>query len=119
VVNDIGHLAYLYRYADIAWIGGGFNKTGIHNAIEAAIYGIPVFWGPNYNRYREAVDLIQYNAAISVKNADELLNCILDQDKTKVIQHNTMAYVAQQLGATDRIMNYLEEKCVFNISKNS
>ncbi|MHB8260409.1 MAG: 3-deoxy-D-manno-octulosonic acid transferase [Bacteroidia bacterium] len=72
VVNTMGLLAKMYHYANCAYIGGGFNG-GLHNTLEAAVYGIPLtFYGDDYTHYNEAVDLIKLGAAINITTADEL-----------------------------------------------
>ncbi|HVG17161.1 MAG TPA: glycosyltransferase N-terminal domain-containing protein, partial [Chitinophagaceae bacterium] len=66
VIDNVGMLSRLYYYATIAFIGGGFSKDGIHNSLEAAVFGKPLIWGPNYSKYREAVDLVEAGAGTSV-----------------------------------------------------
>lgn len=80
IIDTIGILSFLYRYADIAYVGGGFG-VGIHNVLEPAVYGIPVIFGPNFKKFKEAEDLIQQGGAYSLKNTqgfqglmDELIN---------------------------------------------
>jgi 3-deoxy-D-manno-octulosonic-acid transferase len=81
VVNTMGLLSKVYYYADCAYIGGSFDG-GLHNTLEAAVYGIPVvFYGDNYLKYNEAVDLIKLGAAVTVANSNELadtFNSFLD-----------------------------------------
>lgn len=110
IVNSIGHLSYLYRYADATWIGGGFTKSGIHNIIEPAVYGLPVIFGPNYSRYREATDMIARGAALSITDAAGLVQNLKDEKALSLLGHNARQYVQEQLGATHKIMAYLEEK---------
>ena len=64
-------LSSLYRYGNVAYIGGGFGK-GIHNILEAATYGLPVLFGPRYGKFQEAVDLIRLGGAFSVENYEIL-----------------------------------------------
>ena len=71
VVDTIGMLSSLYRFGSIAYVGGGFG-SGIHNILEAAVYGIPVIFGPRYQRFNEAVALIQQGGAHAVKTNREL-----------------------------------------------
>jgi 3-deoxy-D-manno-octulosonic-acid transferase len=110
VVNSIGHLSYLYRYADVVWIGGGFTKSGIHNIIEPAVYGLPVLFGPNYSRYREAADMIAQGAARSVAHAAGLVQCFKDEEALLSLGNHARTYVEDQSGATHKIMAYLEAK---------
>lgn len=79
LIDNIGLLSALYQYADIAVVGGGFGK-GIHNTLEPAVYGIPVFFGPNYKKFAEAVALVQAGGAMACDNLEvmerEILQCI-------------------------------------------
>lgn len=110
IIDCIGLLSSIYRYGKIAYIGGGFG-AGIHNTLEAAVYGIPVIFGPRYQKFNEAVTLIQQGGAFSIHNKtelDELLDSLLrDQAITETAGRQALAYVNSQLGATDIIMKYL------------
>lgn len=107
IIDNIGMLSSLYRYGTVAYIGGGFGK-GIHNTLEAAAYGIPVFFGPNYKKFREAVDLTAQGAAFPIKNYDELalqLNTLSDNpDKLKQAGTIAGAFVASGRGATETVI---------------
>ena len=63
IIDNIGMLASLYQYASIAYIGGGFGDDGVHNVLEAAVYGKPVLFGPVYEKFAEAVQLVELQAA--------------------------------------------------------
>jgi 3-deoxy-D-manno-octulosonic-acid transferase len=119
IVDQVGLLLQLYSYAKVAWIGGGFGK-GIHNTLEAAVYGLPVGFGPNYQKFREARELIAVGAAFSTSEPIYLANTILNWDKDEVSwQHASRAarqYVLSNAGATDRIISYLSEKKVLIVS---
>ena len=108
IIDNIGILSSLYGYASIAYIGGGFGK-GIHNVLEAAAYGMPVLFGPNYQKFQEAVELIQLKAAYSVNSTEELkekLNLFLnDSVLLKETSLVSKKYVEQKTGATDIILN--------------
>ena len=75
VVDSIGQLAYLYRYADFALVGGAFG-TGLHNILEPVIYGKPVIFGPRYRKFPEAVELLRLGGAVSVRRPEDLKNAI-------------------------------------------
>jgi 3-deoxy-D-manno-octulosonic-acid transferase len=109
IVDSVGKLAYLYQYTDIAYIGGGFG-VGIHNILEAACYAKPVIFGPNYQKFKEARDLIELGGAFSVKNSNELkdvLNSLLKNNEIiKAKNKVCFDYVKQNLGATDKIFKY-------------
>ena len=103
VIDTMGLLSSIYRFGHVAYIGGGFG-VGIHNTIEAAVYGVPVIFGPNYEHFREAKGLIGIGAARSIKNYNELeaaLNTALEQKE--IIGPKAAAYVQSELGATDII----------------
>ncbi len=112
IVAEVGFLSFLYRYADIVWIGGGFTRTGIHNIIEPAVYGKPVFFGPEYSRYREAVDMLEAGAVVSTNDTKHLLSIWQDENALQVLGNSALSYVQEQLGATERILRYLELKCL-------
>lgn len=75
IIDTIGILSSVYRYGTIAYIGGGFG-VGIHNTLEAAVYGIPVLFGPNYQRFQEAIKQIEIGAAQSVENHNQLTDSL-------------------------------------------
>lgn len=108
VVDTMGLLSSLYRYADVAYIGGGFG-VGIHNTLEAAVYGIPVLFGPNYQRFREAVGLIEAGASRSVSNYNELRDGLDDAFARQAeMGAQSKAFVAKGCGATMRILRSLK-----------
>ena len=85
IIDKIGILSKIYRYADIAYIGGGFGK-GIHNCLEAAVYNIPVVFGPNYHKFQEAQDFISLGIAKSVNNPNQFRNAISNFEKLDIKQ---------------------------------
>lgn len=113
LIDNIGLLSQLYRHAWVCFIGGGFGK-GIHNTLEAAVYGKPVFFGPVHHKFREALELKQVQGAFSVRDEQEwglilqnmLVNPALYTNSAKA----SGAYVRQRVGATDIIMKYFQEK---------
>lgn len=110
VIDRIGLLATLYRYANYAYIGGGFGR-GIHNILEAAVWGIPVFFGSRYSQFREAVDLVELQAAFSLRDADTLRALVKQYPPDSAAYHQiaqiARQYVRQHVGATSRIMAHL------------
>ena len=103
VVDTMGLLSSIYTFGQVAYIRGGFGE-GIHNTIEAAAYGMPVLFGPNYDIFREAHDLINTQAARSIHNyheLDEALHTALNQHTE--IGARAAAYVESELGTTDKI----------------
>jgi len=112
IVNGIGYLSHLYAYGDIAYIGGGFGK-GIHNTLEAATFGMPIIFGPNYQKFQEAKDLINKGAAFSVKNKEtftEKLEELID-NKQMLTGCATISksYVYNNRGATNIILLKIKE----------
>lgn len=109
IIDNIGLLSSLYKYADIAIIGGAFG-SGLHNILEAVVYGCPVIFGPKYYRYPEAVDLLNIGGACSVRNVNELINDInfLAAPENKEFLHKTCKdFVASRKGATEKIFNII------------
>ena len=103
LVNTIGLLSSIYQFGQVAYVGGGFGE-GIHNTIEAAVYGVPVIFGPKYQRFREAQGLIDAGAGKSVRKYKELEEAV----ETAFAQHEDVgakatAYVESELGATEKI----------------
>jgi len=104
VLDTMGLLSSAYRYGQIAYIGGGFG-VGIHNTLEAAVYAMPVVFGPNYKKFREACDLIDCNGGFSVADYAELeqvLNMLLLDNVEAGV--NAGNYVKNNCGATPIIM---------------
>ena len=77
IIDNIGMLSRLYKYAHITYVGGGFTKDGVHNVLEAAVYGRPVLFGNNYKKYREAVDLVKAGGAESFTDPGELYKTLM------------------------------------------
>lgn len=113
IVDTIGLLSKIYRYAKLAYIGGGFGK-GIHNTLEAAVYNIPVIFGPKYEKFREARDLIELKCGFSINSIAELENIIfmlVEQEETYLnVQKSLSSYISSSFGATDKIFNNLHLK---------
>ncbi len=113
VIDNMGMLSSLYHYASIAFIGGGFTDEGIHNTLEAAVYGVPVVFGPVYDKYLEAVELIETGAAFPAEDVVELEQIIrtllTDENHRKSAGIAAKKYVAEKAGATRKIMDYIQE----------
>ena len=113
ILDTMGLLSRVYGSAEWAYIGGGFG-VGIHNTLEAAVYGIPVAFGPKYRKFKEACDLISLGVAQSVRNDDELLQWFdsLRDNKVRLaeISHTSEAYVAKHRGATEKVVKAIFEK---------
>ncbi len=113
IIDRIGMLSSLYRYGQVAYVGGGFGSDGIHNILEAAVYGIPVVFGPVYEKYREAVELVELGGAFSVDTAlafEEVVNRLFtDQPYYKAASEAAKRYVSENTGATEKIIRYIQE----------
>ena len=111
IVDCLGILSSIYRYGKFAYIGGGFG-VGIHNILEAATYGIPVTFGPKYQKFKEARDLIARRGATSIKSQEEfyaLLNEYVKNNRARQESGNIcLEYVKENLGATERIIGRIE-----------
>jgi 3-deoxy-D-manno-octulosonic-acid transferase len=112
IIDNVGMLSSLYRYAGIAYIGGGFGK-GIHNTLEAATFGMPIIFGPNYQRFREAVELVNRGCAFPVEDYG-MLNSILtdlinDEEQRKTIGEKSASFVKESTGATALIVESIEK----------
>lgn len=108
IIDAIGFLSGIYRYGQVAYVGGGFG-VGIHNTLEAAVYGIPVIFGPNYTSFREAIGLIDAKGGFSINNASDYSR-IVEQfmSDSKVLSdagHNAGKYVQDNSGATETIFS--------------
>ena len=111
VVNTIGILKKIYRYARFAYVGGGFMSS-IHNTQEALVYGCPVVIGPKYHKFVEAVDLVKDGGMFSVSNQQELNDIferlINDEVFYDKVSNICQDYVKLSIGATKKILNYLQ-----------
>ena len=109
VVDKMGLLSHLYRYGQVAYIGGGFGD-GIHNTIEAAVYGLPVVFGPKYHKFREAEELVDTGAGLPVKDYKTFAKA-MDQALAEYPTLGPIArdYVREAKGATARIYGALFE----------
>lgn len=113
IIDNIGMLSALYRYGKIGYIGGGFG-VGIHNTLEAAVYGIPVVFGPKYQKFHEARELIRCEGGYSIENYSQLEEQfdLLYQDNELLNKSSkaSLNYVKSMKGATRLIMEHLEKE---------
>lgn len=109
LMDGVGHLQFLYGTGRIAYIGGGFGK-GIHNTLEPMAFGIPVIFGPKYNRFIEAVEQIKNGGAFSVQTANEfkeIWNELEDVSTYKEASASNSKYIYAHSGATSMVVDYL------------
>ncbi len=108
IINNIGLLSSVYKYADIAYVGGAF-KTGLHNILEPACFSLPVVFGPEYSKFREASEMIGLDIAISIRNYSELkgkLNSLMsNKEILREKSNNAGNYIKSKVGATLMIID--------------
>jgi len=113
VIDNMGLLSRIYKYAHFVVVGGGFGK-GLHNAVEAAVYGVPLAYGPRHLKFNEAVELVRLKAGITADSPEKLTEVILDllgkPEQLGEMADSSKAYVLAGSGATAKVMRYLSEK---------
>jgi 3-deoxy-D-manno-octulosonic-acid transferase len=113
IIDNIGMLSKLYKYATITYVGGGFGDDGVHNVLEAAVYGKPVVIGPVYEKYVEAVELETAGGLLVVNTAlelEETFNELLTNTNAyKASCEAARNYVYNNKGATEKIMQFIQE----------
>lgn len=112
IINTIGILTKIYSYATIAYVGGGM-KTGLHNVLEPAVFGIPVVIGKNYSKFKEAKELVQKGGIISVSNANDFErtfhNLLASSKKRHFCGQINAQYVSNSKGATEIFIQYVKK----------
>lgn len=112
IIDNIGMLSRLYYYANFTYIGGGFNKSGIHNTLEAAVFSKPVIFGPNYEKFSEAINLIKNKGGFSYQSANQLEKIIKNLNSNPGILNNygenAGRFVKENTGATKIILDYIQ-----------
>ena len=110
IIDTIGFLSKIYKYADIAYVGGGMGTKGLHNTLEAAVFGIPIIIGKNYSKHPEAKSMILNGGMFSISSFHEFKNVMgsLIQDtneRLKIGQLNT-DFIKKNRGAVIQIMEF-------------
>ena len=108
IVDSIGMLSSIYSQANAVVLGGGFGK-GLHNSLEVAVYGVPMAFGPNHNKFQEAVDLIKIGAAFSIESLEEVSSFIEHCHYENTIPNAGKKYVEEHAGATLAILKGIEK----------
>lgn len=108
IIDCFGLLSSIYRYGEVAYVGGGFG-VGIHNILEAAVYGMPVVFGPNYHKFREAVEMVKVGGAFPIQDGndfgklmDDLMNT--ESDSFKRASAEARQFVSDNCGATEAVL---------------
>ena len=116
VMDNYGMLSRLYRYATIAYVGGGLHKAGIHNTLEAAVYAVPVVFGPVHQKHAEAKALLELGGAFSFDSPSQpaslssiLIDLQTQPDRCHEAGQKAGAYVREHTGATQRILSFIQE----------
>lgn len=112
IIDQIGILKYLYRFCDLAYIGGGFG-VGIHNTLEAIVYKVPVIFGPNFKKFDEAINMINNGIGFYISNYEEFEAQIiafqkLDSQFDLTLKINK--FITENKGAANVILEYLKKK---------
>ena len=105
ILDTIGHLSTAYQHADYALIGGGFSGS-LHNILEAAAFGLPVFFGPHHEKFPEAQSFIDEGIGFVVENAEQLSQKIKALENQEELKQKIEAFMQSQAGATDKIVNH-------------
>lgn len=109
VIDNIGMLKQLYALGTLAFIGGGFGKT-VHNTLEPAAFGIPIIFGPHFEKFTEAVEMVKRGGAFSIRNYETLVDTItslLNDDNMQVAGTKTRKYIEENTEATSKIFDHL------------
>ena len=114
IIDTIGLLTKIYAYADIAYVGGGFGNPGVHNILEPATFGVPIAIGPNYSHFTEATALVNLGGCVSISTKNELellFNRLINNPKELQVKGSICAaFVQENKGATQTILNFLNQK---------
>lgn len=112
IIDAFGLLSSLYRYGEIAYVGGGFG-VGIHNILEAAVYNIPVIFGPNFKKFREATQLIEEGGGYSIHNKESfyaLMNEFIEYpDTLKSTGERAGNYVIENAGVVNKVLQIIQK----------
>lgn len=110
-LDTLGMLKYAYRYAQLAYVGGGFGK-GIHNLLEPIVYEMPVIFGPNFKAFPEAHFLVENGGGFSIKNVKDwqlVLEKLIDPEDRHKVGMIASSYIVQNMGTVDKILPYICE----------
>jgi 3-deoxy-D-manno-octulosonic-acid transferase len=113
IIDSIGMLSSLYKYATACYVGGAFGDDGVHNVLEAAVYEKPVVFGPEFEKYIEAEELVESGGGFTIENAlelEKLLETLLQKgDEYHSASKASKQYVYSKRGSTEKIINYIQE----------
>jgi len=116
IVDKIGILSSLYKFSKFAYVGGGMGNRGLHNTLEAAVFGIPVIIGKNFHRYPEVNEMHKLGGFLSISTKKEFKNIwkILTNEKKTCVKMGKMNFdfVRRRAGSTDKIISYLKQNLI-------
>ena len=114
IVDTIGLLTKIYSYADFSYVGGGFDRDGVHNVLEPAVFGSPVVIGPEYDKYQEAVDLVNVKGCLVAndqENFKKILSRLLTDSKFRdQTGEICWKFIQESKGATQLIVDFLDQR---------
>jgi 3-deoxy-D-manno-octulosonic-acid transferase len=114
IIDNIGILSSLYTYGKIAFVGGGYQKGGIHNILEPAVFGLPVLFGPVYKKFVEANLLVSKGFGFpvnSIKESQAVLSKLTHDEVYYQSIHNALPnFIQEQAGATDKVLRFIADK---------
>ncbi len=114
IVDTIGLLTRIYSYADIALVGGGFDREGVHNVLEPAVFGVPIIIGPVYDKYQEAVDLVEREGCLVANDQQQMngwINRLVLEDAFRMKSGKACRdYILENTGSTRIIVDFLDGK---------
>jgi len=111
ILDTVGLLTKVYSYADVAYVGGGFGKEGIHNILEPAVFSIPVITGPIFHQFKEAVDLDELGGVIIVNSTEEFVSEMnkFELGRNLAVAKIAFNYIAENSGAQEKILDYISD----------
>jgi len=114
IVDTVGMLTKIYAYSDVSYVGGGFTKTGVHNTLEPAVFGVPLIFGPNYKHYFEAKDLVYSGAAMAYSDKNDFFRKMDELIQNEVMREERgragYRYIQDRPNATKLIMSWLNDE---------
>ena len=121
IIDNIGMLSSIYQYGKIAYIGGGFG-AGIHNTLEPIAFSLPVIFGPKYQKFEEARQLVISGGGLSINNSEEFEDAMTKWSQPKAYNQasaKAQEYIQKNSGATEKIYAFLKEKFSILLNLNS
>jgi 3-deoxy-D-manno-octulosonic-acid transferase len=114
LIDTIGLLTRIYSYADVAFVGGGFDREGIHNILEPAVFATPIVIGPVFDKYQEAVDLVDRKGCLVARDQQEFFNhmnaLICDETFRRETGRICRNFILENTGSTKIIVDFLDLK---------